>query len=145
MIKTMTILLMGSGVQAMADGGHADHNKDQPPVVKNYLHLQTKLASDKAIEKTEVKEFKNNAMLTKSPELISAVSALEKESDIDKQREAFKKVSTLMIAYAKKEKLKGLYHANCPMASADWLQSSAEVKNPYYGSKMLKCGSTKEI
>ena len=38
---------------------------------------------------------------------------------------------------------------HCPMAfdgrGAKWLQSSEELKNPFYGSSMLGCGSTTEV
>jgi hypothetical protein len=30
--------------------------------------------------------------------------------------------------------------AYCPMAKKPWLQDSEEIANPYYGSKMLRCG-----
>lgn len=32
----------------------------------------------------------------------------------------------------------------CPMKNASWLSDSKEVCNPYYGDKMLTCGSVKE-
>ena len=42
-----------------------------------------------------------------------------------------------------------LYHDLCPMAFDDqgayWLSESKEIRNPYFGDKMLKCGSTKVI
>ena len=41
-----------------------------------------------------------------------------------------------------------LYQQFCPMydKGSAWLSTSNEVKNPYYGSKMLKCGKVqKEI
>jgi Cu(I)/Ag(I) efflux system membrane fusion protein len=41
-----------------------------------------------------------------------------------------------------------VYLVHCPMAfdfrGADWLQSSSEIRNPYFGSEMLECGSVKE-
>lgn len=35
-----------------------------------------------------------------------------------------------------------LYH--CAMASAYWIQSGDEVRNPYYGASMLRCGEKVE-
>jgi len=32
----------------------------------------------------------------------------------------------------------------CPMARADWIQTTATVANPYYGSQMLRCGTIKK-
>jgi hypothetical protein len=41
-----------------------------------------------------------------------------------------------------------VYKAYCPMANnnqgATWLSDSKEIRNPYFGDKMLKCGSLKE-
>jgi hypothetical protein len=41
-----------------------------------------------------------------------------------------------------------VYVAYCPMANnnegANWLSNDKEIKNPYFGDKMLRCGSVKE-
>ena len=41
-----------------------------------------------------------------------------------------------------------VYKQYCPMAfegkGGYWLSNSKEVRNPYYGDKMLKCGSVQE-
>ncbi len=39
-----------------------------------------------------------------------------------------------------------VYEIYCPMAKATWLSNHSEVRNPYFGSKMLNCGKiTREI
>jgi hypothetical protein len=65
------------------------------------------------------------------------------EKEIDKAREHFKKISAEVIKLAQKEE--GYLVMTCPMAgeNADWVQSSREVRNPYHGSRMLRCGSVK--
>lgn len=44
-------------------------------------------------------------------------------------------------------KSEGLFLAHCPMAfdnnGGHWIQKSDDLKNPYYGASMLKCGSIK--
>ena len=37
-----------------------------------------------------------------------------------------------------------VYKAYCPMKKAYWLSAEKEIKNPYYGSAMLSCGSVME-
>ena len=78
---------------------------------------------------------------------------ISKSTDVDTQREAFEGLSTSMIALAKATKpakrgAAPTYVQVCPMAAegkgASWLSSTREVRNPYYGDKMLKCGSVKE-
>lgn len=36
-----------------------------------------------------------------------------------------------------------LYVFHCPMSKGDWIQATEETANPYYGFKMLKCGTLK--
>ncbi len=65
------------------------------------------------------------------------------ESDIKTQREHFKKLSkniTAMVAITGTEVK--LYEQFCPMydGGTAWLSTEEEVRNPYYGSSMLKCG-----
>ena len=73
---------------------------------------------------------------------------ISKSTDVDVQREAFEGLSTSMIALAKATKPAKTYVQFCPMAAegkgASWLSDKKEVRNPYYGDKMLKCGSVKE-
>ncbi len=65
------------------------------------------------------------------------------ESDIKHQREHFKVLSkdvTDMVAITG-TKVK-LYEQFCPMydGGTAWLSTKEKVRNPYYGSQMLKCG-----
>jgi len=73
------------------------------------------------------------------------------KSPIDHQREHFavlsKDVIDLIAITGTKEKL---YQDFCPMYNnnegAQWLSATKEIKNPYYGGKMMSCGSVqKEI
>jgi hypothetical protein len=39
-----------------------------------------------------------------------------------------------------------VYYDHCPMykGGADWLSQEKPIKNPFYGSMMLSCGSVQE-
>ena len=68
------------------------------------------------------------------------------KSPIDHQREHFKTLSKDMSdLLAITGTANTLYEQFCPMydKGSAWLSTTKEVKNPYYGSKMLKCGSVK--
>lgn len=39
-----------------------------------------------------------------------------------------------------RDKYGKLYIFHCPMSKGDWLQATEDMKNPYYGFEMLKCG-----
>ncbi|WP_373515303.1 DUF3347 domain-containing protein [Persicitalea sp.] len=73
----------------------------------------------------------------------------ESKGKIDHQREHFDALSTSMMSLiAVIGSDRTLYHDYCPMYNdnkgANWLSSNEEIENPYYGSKMLTCGSMKK-
>ena len=78
----------------------------------------------------------------------SHATAISKTADVADQREHFEMLSSSMISLAKATKPAKAYVQFCPMAAegkgASWLSDKKEVRNPYYGDKMLKCGSVKE-
>lgn len=70
-------------------------------------------------------------------------------TETEHQREHFAKLSTIMIEVMKSIKPDyTIYIDHCPMYNenkgADWISKESGIKNPYYGSMMLTCGSTKE-
>lgn len=70
-------------------------------------------------------------------------------TQIDKQRKAFVSLSEDFAALAKVSKnASTVYILHCPMANdnkgANWLSLESAVKNPFYGAKMMSCGSLKE-
>jgi hypothetical protein len=71
-------------------------------------------------------------------------TALSKTADVGEQREHFGMLSTSMITLAKATKPAKAYVQYCPMKNASWLSDKKVVQNPYYGSRMLHCGSVKE-
>ncbi|RME67827.1 MAG: DUF3347 domain-containing protein [Verrucomicrobia bacterium] len=73
--------------------------------------------------------------------LTALAMKVEKAPDIAAAREAFKAVSAAVIPLT--ENAGEHYVMTCPMAKADWIQTTKDVANPYFGSSMLKCGSVK--
>lgn len=69
------------------------------------------------------------------------------EADIEQKRKAFQMISTGLfdlVRTVRYDKQK-VYMLHCPMAfnnaGADWLSNTTDVKNPYFGNRMLTCGS----
>ena len=62
---------------------------------------------------------------------------------IDEVREGLKAVSGPLVAYARAHPggTASVREAFCPMANAGWVQAGETVANPYYGARMLTCGS----
>jgi hypothetical protein len=75
---------------------------------------------------------------------------IEETKDAGHQRDHFNTLSDNMYQLLKVSKIDDTptYYQHCPMANngkgANWLSKENEVKNPYYGSKMLSCGKTVE-
>lgn len=73
----------------------------------------------------------------------------ENANKIHHQREHFDWLSSSLYELVKVFKPgKALYKDHCPMFNegkgAIWLSEIKEIKNPYYGKKMITCGSVKE-
>lgn len=69
--------------------------------------------------------------------------------DVKHQRDHFTTLSANMYQVLKTFKTnEAVYYQKCPMFNdgkgANWLSKDKEIKNPYYGSTMLTCGSTVE-
>ena len=82
--------------------------------------------------------------------LNSAIGAISKSNDIEKQRHQYIQFN---LAFYKSIKMFGLestttYFQYCPMANNDkgayWLSNTKDILNPYFGDAMLRCGETKE-
>ncbi len=105
---------------------------------RNAVHARfVKALND--IDKETVKDESRNALLTDA-------NAISLSKDLKLQREKFATLSTNMFALAKTVKLSAdpVYQQYCPMKKASWLSDNKAIKNPYYGSAMLTCGSVKQ-
>lgn len=75
-----------------------------------------------------------------------AILAEVKDSTTEKKRIAFEHVSNSMFGLLRAAELKNanIYRQYCPMAFNDkgayWLSRETEIRNPYFGKKMLECG-----
>ena len=78
--------------------------------------------------------------------LLADAGAIAETKDLKVQRVKFATLSANMFALAKVVKLSTapVYQQYCPMKKASWLSDNKAIKNPYYGSAMLTCGSVKE-
>jgi Protein of unknown function (DUF3347) len=70
---------------------------------------------------------------------------IKDNKEIGHQRGHFLKLSNNMYAlvFNFKANETEAYLQYCPMKKASWLSNSKDIKNPYYGNKMLDCGSVK--
>lgn len=133
---------------------------DFEKIIQSYLEMKDAfVASDAKLSGIAAEEslplFKKlvqNKDLSKSAvdyleELEDQFSTIAKSDDLEKQREQLITLSNNMISIASHlESLENpLYVQHCPMANTDrgasWLSLEKDIKNPYYGDRMLRCGS----
>lgn len=103
------------------------------------------LTALKALKTESLKSEEKTAVTKIMPSLMDTAKSISETKDIVKQREKFKSLSKnmheIISFYNSKETL---YYQYCPMQDANWLSKDKAIKNPYYGSQMLSCGSTVE-
>lgn len=126
-------------------------------IVESYLVLQKKLSADSiegvrpltvtiATLAEQVKTEDTDHILKATTTTLTAVAPELLSSDIKTVRKGFKKLSSALTAYVKSAdrqgaKEKGLKIFYCPMVKVEWMQTADAVENPFFGSKMPKCGS----
>ena len=135
-------------------------------IVDHYLHIKNALANDNSLEAANGGEamFAAIGKIDKSLFTVDQKKVYgENEEDLKEhaehmehnagkighQREHFSMMSEDVYALAKAfGGGKTLYHDHCPMYNdnkgAMWLSETVEIKNPYMGSKMPKCGKVQE-
>jgi Cu(I)/Ag(I) efflux system membrane fusion protein len=137
-------------------------------VVKQYLSIKDKLVSDNSDIQSSVKAFQqslkkvdmslvmedaHNVWMSELKSMNKELKLLSKAVNIDEQRTIFLSISKSLSDATQKLGVEmtanqSLYIQFCPMANDDkggyWLSTEKEIKNPYFGSKMLKCGEVKQ-
>ncbi|WP_339755373.1 DUF3347 domain-containing protein [Algoriphagus aquimarinus] len=116
-----------------------------------YLALKDALVATDG-EKVSAEAKKLKALLTDDAftSIKADVEKIADSTDPKVQRDSFDNLSDHMITLAKNSELTSgnLFLQHCPMANgnkgANWLSLSEEIRNPYFGDKMLKCGSVTE-
>lgn len=136
-------------------------------VLDHYLHVKNALANDNGIEaangakalvasigkvdQTTFTEEQKKVYLDVAENLKEgAEHTAANANKIDHQREHFvamsEDVHDLVKAFGTN---KTLYLDHCPMANndkgANWISETEEIKNPYMGAKMPKCGKVEHV
>lgn len=120
-------------------------------VVDGYLKLKDALVASNA---EEAKEYAIATMevvdAVAMPDIQQSIKEIAATTDIEEQRKSFESFSINLYRNLKasNEIEQTLYKQYCPMAFDDqgafWLSAQEEIRNPYFGDRMLKCGSVEE-
>ncbi|MBD3627735.1 DUF3347 domain-containing protein [Cyclobacterium sp.] len=164
-ILIVSMVLVSFGAFAQHDHGSHDDKKGMgqkmEPMFKDkdlgiayghYIHLKEALVASQTNEgrKAATKLETSLGSVDYGQEAKTEAANVVSATTLDGQRKAFASLSNEMSTLVKGGELSmgEVYLEYCPMANnnagAYWLSNQKEIKNPYFGDKMLKCGSVKE-
>lgn len=135
-------------------------------IVIGYLRLKNALVNDDGPDAAnsgkiildEIRKLESSPLTTQQKKAIGEVADDIKENaeycskngdNIDQQREHFEMLSQEVYHLVKAIGTgQTLYYDHCPIYNhnkgANWISETKEIKNPYLGRKMPRCGSVKE-
>lgn len=146
----------------------ADFNDKFTNLLTNYYRLKDALVSSNdasaasnakqlsaTAEDLNINEVKaDSSIIELGKQYVASISAEAKafvaEPNIEEKRKSFQMISDNMYDLVRTVHFDKaiVYHQFCPMAFNDagayWLSSTADIKNPYFGKKMLTCGEVKD-
>ncbi|MFZ0391541.1 MAG: DUF3347 domain-containing protein [Calditrichia bacterium] len=147
-------------------GSVADFRNQLSQTTEAYLQIKNALVNDNAEKASEnasefLKSLKNvdagqlaegtkEEWQEKASIMTEQARQIKSAESLAEQRKAFGKLSEAVGFAAKKYGPLNttLYRQYCPMAfnneGGQWLSTSEEIRNPYFGSKMMKCGKVLE-
>ncbi len=116
-------------------------------VYNHYIAVKTALVqTDAELTQDQAKqlvaELENKEA---NAEIVTAARKIATSINVNEQREAFSELTKSMGAILEGALKSGeIYMQYCPMAFEGkgdfWYSNSKEIRNPYFGDKMLKCG-----
>lgn len=117
-------------------------------VYQNYLMLRTALVNSDA---SDVQKAASNLVgnFTEDEAMKTIAQQLTETDDLEKQRQLFSDFTAQVEPLFKNNITEGaIYKQFCPMAfngdGGYWFSNVEQIRNPYYGDKMLKCGEITE-
>jgi uncharacterized protein YdbL (DUF1318 family) len=137
-------------------------------LLTNYYHLKDAmvLSSDSmavrsanllgaSADSLKLNELKADSSIIQMAEgylqsISAETKALVAEPKLEEKRKSFQMISDNMYDLVRSVRYdrEKVYHAFCPMAFNDagayWLSNTSDIKNPYFGKKMLSCGEVKD-
>lgn len=123
------------------------------PIIQAYLSVKDNLVetnAKKAMKSAEAFiETLKDAKGQRAELMRNAAENITKTSDVEIQRINFEEISDNLYIYAQKNDMGiKLYRQHCPMAfknkGASWLSAQSKIMNPYFGDKMLHCGTVED-
>ena len=148
MKKMMIISLLALIVSGCGSKSEKSESKSEGSPVEKYLAVKD------ALILTDAREAQKAASaflaINKNDALQASLETIAGTTNVAVQRKAFEALSESMYSFVKTKGAEvTLYKQYCPMAfnnkGAYWLSAEKRVDNPYFGDRMLHCGSVQEV
>lgn len=150
------VLIAGPALEA-----HPDSFKPAlaDSLIVPYLQVQQGLASDDLeaaktgarVYLDAMKDAPQGRDAAVSEQLRAPAEQIATAAELESARSAFATLSQQfqsLVEHVGTNSNQALYLVHCPMAfggrGGDWIQSDQTVANPYYGKRMLRCGTVRE-
>jgi hypothetical protein len=112
-------------------------------ILAGYETVRAALADDDlAAARAAAPALATNEVRQHHAAIADSAQIIAQAGDLAAARQVFKTLSQEVIALARQQQ--GYFILTCPMAQADWVQSTRDVSNPYLGKDMPTCGSVRE-
>ena len=131
-----------------------DHSEHKTPKFSQvgmafYLKIHKALSQDRFPETGKGELLKALSSVGASKEITNAVNKMYSTKSIKEARASFKVLSDLLIKMGNSGALPSDAHlGHCSMAfegkGGFWLQAGDKIENPYFGSRMYRCGDIKK-
>jgi len=163
------VVLEGSEGKALVpdyrDETDADFQSDMMAMTESYIALKNAFVATDATTASEAATTMYQRLQQMDADLFTGeaysfwqqhknglethLDKLMESTNVEKQRQQFEFISTLMIELVRTFGTgKTVYVQHCPMAfndkGADWLAYEEQILNPYFGDEMLRCGMVKD-
>ncbi|WP_157974351.1 DUF3347 domain-containing protein [Lewinella sp. IMCC34183] len=131
----------------IADAEFTDPLVDK--VFQNYLNLRSALVNSDSGEAATAAGNLAETFGSDRRELKQLARQIADTDDLARQREHFSALTGQLGDLIREQLSAGtIYRMHCPMAfdgeGADWYSEVSEIRNPYFGDKMLTCGKVEE-
>lgn len=140
--------------QSVAENAAAVVNVQQQEVLEGYLQVKDALVQTDGEAASKAAQALAKLLASETEGLLGDIHFDARQiagmADADDQRVQFESLSDNMYTLLKGNADLGMpvYQQYCPMAfdnqGAAWLAVEKEVNNPYFGDRMLHCGSVQE-
>jgi hypothetical protein len=131
------------------------HLKDAMVLSNDSMAIKSANLLGASADSLKLSELKADSSIIQMAEgYVQSISAEAKalvgEPKLEEKRKSFQMISDNMYDLVRSVRYDKeiVYHEFCPMAFNDagayWLSNTADIKNPYFGKKMLSCGEVKD-